>query len=64
MVTLVLTEVARLFTVVPITNRSLGIAGLPLPGPLRLFGLTIIPDFAGSGMYALPSTYFRGAYCS
>jgi branched-chain amino acid transport system permease protein len=47
MVTLVLTEVARLFALaVPITNGAKGITNIPPPGPVSLFGLTVIPDFA------------------
>jgi branched-chain amino acid transport system permease protein len=47
MVTLVLTEVARLTALaLPVTNGAKGITSIPLPGPLSIFGLTIIPDFA------------------
>jgi branched-chain amino acid transport system permease protein len=47
MVTLILTEVARLAALaLPITNGARGIVSLPLPGPIRVFGLTIVPDFA------------------
>ncbi|WP_421589847.1 branched-chain amino acid ABC transporter permease [Shinella sp. M27] len=47
MVTLVLTEVARLAALaLPITNGAKGITSIPQPGALSLFGLTIIPDFA------------------
>ncbi|MBZ9821275.1 branched-chain amino acid ABC transporter permease [Mesorhizobium sp. CA4] len=47
MVTLVLTEVARLLALaLPITNGAKGIVSIPLPGALSVFGLTIIPDFA------------------
>jgi branched-chain amino acid transport system permease protein len=47
MVTLVLTEVARLLALaLPITNGAKGIVSIPLPGALSIFGLTIIPDFA------------------
>lgn len=50
MVTLVLTEVARLSAMaLPITNKTLGIANLPLPGPVKLFHFTVIPDFAEVG---------------
>lgn len=46
MVTLVLTEVARLSALaLPITNGAKGITSIPLPGELTLFGLTIIPAF-------------------
>ncbi len=47
MITLTLTEVARLasFALVPFTNGPRGITGLPLPTELSIFGLTIIPDF-------------------
>ena len=47
MVTLVLTEVARLTALaLPVTNGAKGITSIPLPGALSLFGITIIPDFA------------------
>lgn len=47
MVTLVLTEVARLTALaLPVTNGAKGITSIPLPGELSVFGLTIIPDFA------------------
>ena len=47
MVTLVLTEVARLLMLaLPITNGARGITNIPLPGALKIFGLTLIPDFA------------------
>lgn len=47
MVTLVLTEVARLSALaLPVTNGAKGITSIPLPGELSLFGLTLIPDFA------------------
>ena len=48
MITLVLTEVARLTALaLPITRGAKGIVSIPLPGELALFGVTIIPDFAG-----------------
>lgn len=47
MVTLVLTEVARLTALaLPITNGAKGITSIPLPGELSVLGLTLIPDFA------------------
>ena len=47
MITLVLTEVAKLTALaLPITNGAKGIASIPLPGGISLFGLTIIPDFS------------------
>ena len=47
MVTLTLTEVARLLALaVPITNGARGIVSIPLPGAVTIFGVTIIPDFA------------------
>lgn len=47
MVTLTLTEVARLSALaLPITNGAKGIVSIPLPAGLTVFGLTIIPDFA------------------
>jgi branched-chain amino acid transport system permease protein len=46
MVTLVLTEVARLTALaLPMTNGAKGITSIPLPGELSILGLTIIPDF-------------------
>jgi len=48
MVTLVLTEVARLLALaLPITGGAKGMTSIPLPGALSVFGVTIIPDFAG-----------------
>lgn len=47
MVSLVLTEVARLLALaIPITNGAKGIVSIPLPGAIELFGLTLIPDFS------------------
>jgi len=47
MVTLVLTEVIRLLTLaLPITGGAKGITSIPQPGPLSVFGITLIPDFA------------------
>lgn len=47
MVTLVVTEVARLLALaLPITNGAKGMVSIPLPEALTIFGLTIIPDFA------------------
>ncbi len=47
MVTLVMTEVARLTALaLPITNGAKGISSIPLPKELSIFGLTLIPDFA------------------
>ncbi|MEZ2333701.1 branched-chain amino acid ABC transporter permease [Mesorhizobium sp. RCC_202] len=47
MVTLVLTEVARLLALaLPITNGAKGIVSIPLPGALTVFGVPLIPDFA------------------
>ncbi len=47
MVTLVLTEVARLTALaLPITNGAKGITSIPLPGGVSLFGIPLIPDFA------------------
>ena len=48
MITLTLTEVARLLAIalVPLTNGPRGITNIPLPGELSIFGLTLIPDFA------------------
>ena len=47
MVTLVLTEVARLSALaLPITNGAKGIVSIPLPKGLSIFGVTLIPDFS------------------
>ena len=47
MVTLVLTEVARLLALaLPVTNGAKGMVSIPPPGPLAIFGVTIVPDFA------------------
>lgn len=47
MVTLVLTEVARLLALaLPITKGATGITSIPLPAEVTLFGMTILPDFA------------------
>lgn len=47
MITLVLTEVTRLSALaLPVTNGAKGITSIPLPGALKVFGVTIIPDFA------------------
>src|SRR5260370_7360408 len=46
MVTLVLTEVARLAALaLPVTNGAKGITSIPSPGAISLFGLTIVPAF-------------------
>ena len=47
MITLVLTEVARLLALaLPITNGAKGMVSIPLPGGIEIFGLTLVPDFA------------------
>ncbi len=47
MVTLTLTEVARLLAqTLSITNGPRGITNIPPPGGVEIFGLTIIPNFA------------------
>lgn len=47
MVTLVLTEVARLCALaLPITSGAKGITSIPLPSALQIFGITLIPDFS------------------
>jgi branched-chain amino acid transport system permease protein len=47
MVTLVLTEVARLLALaLPVTNGAKGLVNIPLPGPITLFGVALLPDFA------------------
>lgn len=58
MITLVLTEVAKLTALaLPITNGAKGIASIPLPGEVSIFGLTIIPDFATLGNVKLAFYY-------
>jgi len=47
MVTLVMTEVARLTALaLPITNGAKGISSIPLPGSISLFGVILVPDFS------------------
>ncbi|MBX6320990.1 MAG: branched-chain amino acid ABC transporter permease [Rhodospirillaceae bacterium] len=47
MVTLVLTEVARLLALaLPVTRGAKGMVSLPLPGPIEIFGVTLAPGFA------------------
>ncbi|KQU80233.1 branched-chain amino acid ABC transporter permease [Ensifer sp. NM-2] len=47
MVSLVLTEVARLLALaMPITNGAKGIVSIPLPTSISLFGITLVPDFS------------------
>ena len=47
MVTLVLTEVARLLALaLPITQGAKGITSIPLPGAIEVFGITLVPDFS------------------
>jgi branched-chain amino acid transport system permease protein len=46
MVTLVLTEVARLLALaLPVTNGAKGLVSIPLPGSLSVLGYTLVPDF-------------------
>jgi branched-chain amino acid transport system permease protein len=47
MVTLVLTEVARLLALaLPVTSGAKGITSIPLPGAISFLGITLVPDFA------------------
>jgi branched-chain amino acid transport system permease protein len=47
MVTLILTEVARLLALaLPVTHGAKGMVNIPLPGAIRLLGITLVPDFA------------------
>jgi branched-chain amino acid transport system permease protein len=47
MVTLVLTEIARLSALaLPVTNGAKGITNIPPPGPIGLFGFNLLPSFA------------------
>ena len=58
MITLTLTEVARLAALaLPITNGARGISSIPLPGELSIFGLTLIPDFSTLGNVKLAFYY-------
>lgn len=58
MVTLVLTEVARLSALaLPITRGAKGIVSIPLPGELSIFGITLIPDFSTIENYKLAFYY-------
>ena len=48
MITLVLTQVVTLTALaLPITNGAKGILNIPLPSGISLFGIPILPDFAG-----------------
>jgi len=59
MVTLVLAEVARLTALaLPVTNGAKGIASIPLPSELSVFGMTLIPDFSTMGNPKLSFYYF------
>ena len=58
MITLVLTEVARLTALaLPVTRGAKGIVSIPLPGEVAVFGVTIIPDFATIGNVKLAFYY-------
>src|SRR5262249_5953508 len=47
MVSLVMTEVARLMALaLSITNGAKGIVDIPLPGRIGIFGLTLVPDLS------------------
>lgn len=47
MVTLVLTEVARLTALaLPITHGAKGITSIPMPGGISILGIPLVPDFA------------------
>lgn len=47
MVTLVLTEVARLTALaLPVTNGAKGITSIPMPGGISILGIQLVPDFA------------------
>jgi branched-chain amino acid transport system permease protein len=48
MITLVLTQVVTLTALaLPVTNGAKGITSIPLPGGISVFGVTLVPDFAG-----------------
>ncbi len=58
MITLVLTEVARLTALaLPVTRGAKGIVSIPLPGEVAVFGFTIIPGFAEIGNVKLAFYY-------
>ena len=62
MITLSLTETARLAaqSFPSVTNGAKGILNLPLPGALRIGGLTLIPDFATVDKHL--AFYYLGAF--
>ena len=70
MITLVLTEVARLTALaLPVTNGAKGITSIPLPGALSIFDITIIPDFSALanpklGFYLLAVTLMVLSYAA
>ncbi|MDZ4093982.1 MAG: branched-chain amino acid ABC transporter permease [Paracoccaceae bacterium] len=70
MITLVLTEVTRLTALaLSVTNGAKGITSIPLPGALKVFGVTIIPDFATManpklGFYLLAVTLMVLSYAA
>lgn len=48
MITLVLTQVVTLTALaLPVTNGAKGITSIPLPGGISVFGVILVPDFAG-----------------
>lgn len=48
MITLVLTQVVTLTALaLPITNGAKGISNIPLPSGISVFGIPVLPDFAG-----------------
>ncbi len=48
MITLVLTQVVTLTALaLPITNGAKGISNIPLPSGVSIFGIPLLPDFAG-----------------
>jgi branched-chain amino acid transport system permease protein len=48
MITLVLTQVVTLTALaLPVTNGAKGISSIPLPSGVSVFGIPILPDFAG-----------------
>ena len=62
MITLVLTEVARLAALaLPITNGAKGISSIPLPGGISILGLTLVPDFSTIGNVKLAFYYLAVA---
>ena len=61
MITLSLTETARLTaqSLAGLTGGAKGVLNIPVPGAVEIFGLTLIPDFAGGNTHL--ANYFLAA---